>query len=611
MRDRTLNKPITINPMRPQVILTVISGEYKGKTIIFDESTSYTIGRAKNCNLCFEDNDLNSGISRYHCLLEIDPPHVFIRDLGSTNGTLVNGRLLGATDDDGDLSLQPSINQSNYKLDSGDEINVGDTILKLEISEVASETSTPVIDSPHSTDLDLGSSSPPKAKQLSLKSLAVKGTIWTIIGYGGTQVLRFGSNLILTRLLEPQIFGLMSLISIFLTSIQMFSDFGINQSIIRHKRGEDPLFLNTAWTVQVIRGISIWLIYLIIALPLSKLYNRPELIWLIPITGLNAILIGFNSTILATFGRNVAVSTITKIDIGIYLIQIAITLSLTLISRTIWPLIIGWLCSNLAKLALGHWLNRTSPNKFAWDKDALKELFSFGRWVFISTIIGFLANQSDVIILGKITTLTNVGVYNIAFTLSDIPRQIIAALSVKVIFPLVSKKLDLPRERFKTEFSRKRNFLLIPAAIAIAFMAAFGDLIVANLYDTRYEDARWMIPILSLGLWQTLLYRTMGSCLWALGKPFYSALGNFLRFVIVAIGLPIVFSAKGLLGAVILMSFSDLPLYLTISYGLWREKLNFILDDFKLSFFFVTCVIILFMTRMYLGLANPLAQFSI
>ncbi|MFM6402608.1 oligosaccharide flippase family protein, partial [Planktothrix sp.] len=104
----------------------------------------------------------------------------------------------------------------------------------------------------------------------SLSKKAIQGTIWTLFGYGGSQVLRFGGNLILTRLLVPELFGLMALVNTFITGLNLFSDVGIRPSIIRSQRGDDPEFLNTAWTIQVFRGLGLWIICLLITVPLAK-----------------------------------------------------------------------------------------------------------------------------------------------------------------------------------------------------------------------------------------------------------------------------------------------------------------------------------------------------
>ena len=94
---------------------------------------------------------------------------------------------------------------------------------------------------------------------MSLKALAMRGSLWIMGGYGMSQALRMGCNLILTRLLFPEAFGLMTLVNTVLIGLGMFSDVGTNQSVIQNERGEDPAFLNTAWTIHIIRGFALGL----------------------------------------------------------------------------------------------------------------------------------------------------------------------------------------------------------------------------------------------------------------------------------------------------------------------------------------------------------------
>src|SRR5882757_2906675 len=83
----------------------------------------------------------------------------------------------------------------------------------------------------------------------SLKQRAIRGSMWTMVGYVGSQVLRFGSTLVLTRMLFPEIYGKMAIAGVFFQGLQMFSDVGIGPSIIQNERGEHPPFYNTAWTI--------------------------------------------------------------------------------------------------------------------------------------------------------------------------------------------------------------------------------------------------------------------------------------------------------------------------------------------------------------------------
>ena len=92
-----------------------------------------------------------------------------------------------------------------------------------------------------------------------LKRRVVSSLAWSLTGFGTQQVLRFAFNLILTRLLLPDAFGLMALIDLFILGLYMFSDVGLGLSIVRSHRGDDPHYLNVAWSVQIVRGLVLWL----------------------------------------------------------------------------------------------------------------------------------------------------------------------------------------------------------------------------------------------------------------------------------------------------------------------------------------------------------------
>ncbi|MDJ0649134.1 MAG: oligosaccharide flippase family protein, partial [Xenococcaceae cyanobacterium MO_188.B19] len=387
----------------------------------------------------------------------------------------------------------------------------------------------------------------------SLKQQAIRGTVWTILGYGSSQVLRFGSNLILTRLLVPELFGLMALVQVFIRGLSLFSDIGIRPSIIRSDRGNDPIFLNTAWTIQVIRGFGLWVGCLIIAIPVANYYEDSRLAWLIPIVGLNTIISGFNSTSLASLNRQMEVGKIARFELGTQIIALVILIIWAWIAPSIWALVGGNLASIFIKAYWSHRLNPGKPNRFVWDKSAISEIVSFGKWIFLSTAMTFLASQADRILLGKFFSLEILGIYVIAFTFADIPRQLSLRIGSKVIFPVFSQFINLPRKQLRNKISKKRWNLLILIIFMVATLASFGDLVILALYDFRYEQAAWMLPILALGLWPILLCLTVDPCLMAIGKPIYSAIGNFLKFFYMVVFLPLGFLNLGILGAIIVI----------------------------------------------------------
>ncbi len=442
----------------------------------------------------------------------------------------------------------------------------------------------------------------------SLKKLAIRGTVWTIASYGVSQLLRLGSNLILTRLLFPKLFGLMALVNILITGLHLFSDIGVGPSIIQNKRGNDPNFLNTAWTLQIIRGFCLWFFCILFAWPVAKLYAEPQLLWLIPLVGLNTIISGFNSTALFTLNREMAISKLAIFELGGQFISLTVMIVWACFSPTIWALVIGSFVAGLIQMVWSHLLIPKSPNRLAWDQDVLKALFSFGQWIFISTALTFLAEQADRLILGKLISFEMLGIYSIAFVLADIPRVVILALSSKVIFPTLAKLADLPREVLRAKILHNRKLVLILLAVGLTVLVSFGDLLILAMYDKRYAQAAWMLPIMALGIWPRVLTQSIDQALFAIGKPIYVAYGSLFKFFFIIIGLPLGFSLMGLAGAVIVIALDDLPFYGAVTYGLWREGLTAVFQDIKATALFLALLTFVLMGRFILGFGLPISS---
>jgi O-antigen/teichoic acid export membrane protein len=99
-----------------------------------------------------------------------------------------------------------------------------------------------------------------------LQKKAVKGTVYIVGYYGLSLALRMVSSVVLTRLLSPEYFGLMTLLTTVLVGLYLFSHIGLGDSVIQNPRGDEPLFLNTAWTLQVLRGTGLWALTILLAL---------------------------------------------------------------------------------------------------------------------------------------------------------------------------------------------------------------------------------------------------------------------------------------------------------------------------------------------------------
>ncbi|MEG4800013.1 hypothetical protein QUB63_02925 [Microcoleus sp. ARI1-B5] len=167
--------------------------------------------------------------------------------------------------------------------------------------------------------------------------------------------------------------------------------------------------------------------------------------------------------------------------------------------------------------------------------------------------------------------------------------------------------VDQPREILRAKILKNRQPIPIAFAAGLALLLSFGDVAIKILYDDRYIQAAWMLPILALGIWPRVLCNTgIESALFALGKIQYPAFGQFLRFIWTSIGLWVAFSIAGLPGAIVAVALNDLGLYAAISYGLWREKVNCLVQDIQATLLLLGLLAAVVAARYFLGFGLPI-----
>jgi len=394
-----------------------------------------------------------------------------------------------------------------------------------------------------------------------IKEKVVKASIWVIVGYGFSQILRFSGNLILTRLLMPEMFALMAVVSVIQHGVLMCSEFGLQANIIRHKKGRDKEFLNTAWTMEIIRGWLSWFIMLAIACAVfelqsekiisdsSSVYSDVSLPLVIFIAGFSNVIISYGSTKVWLAKRSLQLNRITFITLGVQGISLSIIVIWTYYTRTIWPMVFGGLISNLLQVLGSHYLLKGMRNSVFFDKNIAKELFKFGKWMFLSAVFTFIALNSDRLLLAKLISSEMLGVYMVAFFLVNSVRMGIRKFSASIIFPLLSKVHRESLEKSKTLFYKIRNKQDILIFFIAGFLYVTAPVIIDIFYDERYSEAGTILRILTVSLvgFSYSLGKTMTT---TMGYPHIGAIIALARAIILWITVPFMFMYFGLIGAV-------------------------------------------------------------
>lgn len=435
----------------------------------------------------------------------------------------------------------------------------------------------------------------------SLRQLVLRGTAWTLVGYGTSQLIRLGGNLILTRLLYPELFGFMALVNTFLIGLALVSDLGVGYSIVQNRRGNEPAFLNTAWTIQVARGISLWLLSFVLAIPFAQFYGEPTMRTILPVAAIGVLFAGCNATSLDLLKRSLRLGTLVRIDLSAQAIGLGVMIFLSWLAPGAWALVIGGLVTAAIRLIVSHLIRVGPRNRLSWDSSAARAIWTYGKWIFLTSAITFFGEQSDRLMLGKVAPLQILGVYGIALTLAEVPRQVTQAIATNVLFPGFSTLRDAPRALLRDKITKHRLRVLYLLAAGMTLFVCFGDMLVRFMYDERYWQAAWMLPLLALGLWPRLLCNTIEPALLAIGRPQYTTAAQTTRVAWTVGGILIGYALAGVFGAILAIATNDVMYYMVIQFGLWREGLSELRQDALGTLLFIVLLGAVLGLRAFLG----------
>lgn len=332
---------------------------------------------------------------------------------------------------------------------------------------------------------------------------------WTLGGMIATQSLRLGSNLIMTRFLLPEAFGLMAMVTIVQMLVNMVSDIGIRQSIVRAEEGGDAHFLRVAWTVQIMRSAGIATVVACFAGLLAlfgdwfgaeTVYADPRLPDLIFISTLAILMRGAETVALHLASRNLRLSRLTLLEISEHLLAISFMLLFVQIETSVWALLLGMLVAAAARLCLSHLMFPRPRMRPAFDRSVAAELWTFGRWLIGASLAGFLARYSDRLVLGGVLDKTAFGYYAIASLWIQTGAVVLQRLNDRVIYPAISEVRRSDPARLSVILRRIQ--IVFDWLCLAAFLAAFlgGDLLIRLLYTPDYHATGLLLTLLSFRL---------------------------------------------------------------------------------------------------------------
>ena len=184
---------------------------------------------------------------------------------------------------------------------------------------------------------------------------AIHGSMWTFAGSACSQLLKLASTLVLARLLlDPRAFGLMALVNVFLVGLEVLADLGIGLDVVQHPRGEDPVFLDTAFLMQILRSVLLCGIAVGLALPFAAFYHQPEVRWLAIVGSFSIAVRGFTSMSVWLMIRRVQLGKLTTVNVTSDATGLIVAIIWALVSPTAWALVAGKVATAVAYVVVSY-----------------------------------------------------------------------------------------------------------------------------------------------------------------------------------------------------------------------------------------------------------------
>ena len=321
-----------------------------------------------------------------------------------------------------------------------------------------------------------------------LRRKTVNGFFWSALEMVFSQGQGILYGIVLARLLSPNEFGLLGMVTIFIAIAQVFVDSGLSQALIR-KQNCTELDYNTIFWVNIIIGILAFVVIWILAPFIADFYAKPELINLTRVLALAIIISSLTLNQQTIITKNLDFKTLTKSSVvGTFVAGVS-SILLALYGFGVWSLVWRVIINQVVRSLILWYYNRWLPN-FTYSRAILKEHFLFGSNLLLISMVSAVYKSFYNMIIGKNYPVSTLGYYTNAEQYSNMPATSITAITNKVSYPVLS---EMQNDNVRLKKSIKK---LIETVMYLSFIILFGLAAVAHPLFSIMLGSKWAPSII-------------------------------------------------------------------------------------------------------------------
>lgn len=378
-----------------------------------------------------------------------------------------------------------------------------------------------------------------------LSHRVLKGSFWIlsirIIG----KILSFARIVILARILSPNDFGLMGIAMLTLMALETFSLTGLGTALVQ-KKGDFESYLDSTWTVNMLRGIILFGIVYIIAPFTAAFFKEPSATLIIRVMGVSMLITGFTSMGITCLRKELEFNKLFIYHLTSALADFIVAVSIAFALKNVWALVFGKIAGSFAGMVTSYLIHPYRP-RISIEREKAGELFTYGRWILGTSMLFFLLNQGGDILVGRLLGATMLGFYTMAMRIPNLIATEITSPLISVTFPAFSKIQSYTSDL-------KRAYLKVLQVTAFIALPLMGLIIVLAFDFTKLIlGEKWMpiVPAMQvLACWASVY--AINSTIWPLfrgiGRPDLETKLRFASLILLVL-LIIPFTSRwGMLG---------------------------------------------------------------
>ena len=329
-----------------------------------------------------------------------------------------------------------------------------------------------------------------------LRQETLSGIKWVFLSSVSQRILGIVTTVFLARLLNPSDFGLFALAFVLIDGFGLFKSLGVDSALVRQKERVEEA-TDTAFCLIPLIGFSLAAILFVVAPLASALLKNPQLS---PIVRTLSAIFVFSClaqipTILLQKRLLFWKKGVSELASNLSYSVVAVTLAF--LGFGVWSLVYAYLLKTVVLMVM-VWLFSEFRPRFRFRKDLALDMLHYGKYIFGGSLLLFLKNECDNVVVGRLLGLSALGFYALSFNISSFPSEYIIGRMFSVFFPVFSKLQDNEEALCRGFLKSLKLISLIAVPFGLA-VVALSPLFLRVVYGPKWLPAAEVLRLLAIG----------------------------------------------------------------------------------------------------------------